>query len=249
MTGNPADKRDNANFETTQWSEVLLAGSPNLSGARDALEQLCQKYWFPVYAAIRRRGSNHTDAEDLTQAFFTDLLTSEKLSVADPTRGRFRTFLLTACKNFVSNAHRYQNAQRRGGSHKIVSLEWNMAAGSSRYDALDAEHWTPEQLFDRRWALELIDLAAERVRREYTLRNQGEWFEALYPFIAPIGDPPSHAAVAEQVESSVGAVKTAVHRLRKRFGAALQEEVAETVQDRQEVKDEIRVLLDALAGN
>ena len=235
-------------FETTQWSEILLAANPDQTGANAALDRLCRKYWFPVYASLRRRGHAHADAEDLTQAFFADVLGKDKLAVADQSRGRFRTFLLTACNNFVANVHRQKNAKRRGGGKQTFSLDVDMDQGLQRYEAIDDANWTPQQLFDRRWALELIDLATERLREEYVSRDKLQWFDELRPFIAPTGDPPSHAEVAERMETSVGAVKTAVHRIRKRFGTALQEEVAETVGTRDEVKDELRILLDALTG-
>ena len=244
MPGNPQPDR----FETTQWSEVLLAGNPNQSGAQEALDRLCRKYWFPVYAVLRKRGSSHADAEDLTQAFFAEVLTSNKIGVADQSRGRFRWFLLTACNNFAANVHRHQNALRRGGGKKHISINVDMESGMQRYQDLEANQFTPQQIFDRRWALELIDLATQRVRDEYADRDKADWFAALQPFIAPAGETPPHADVAESLGVSVGSVKTAVHRLRKRFGVALQEEVAETVHRRDDVKDELKILMDALSG-
>lgn len=235
-------------FATTHWSEVLLAGDPNQTGATEALGRLCEKYWFPVYASLRRRGNSHANSEDLTQAFFAEILSTEKLSAADQSRGRFRSFLLTACNNFVANVHRSNTTLRRGGDKRIVSLNVDMSECARRYDESFSEAWTPEQLFDRRWALELIDLATQRVRAEYENRDQSDWFDALQPFIAPTGDMPSHAEVAAVLNASVGSVKTAVHRIRKRFGVALQEEVAETVQFKSDVKSELNILLDALTG-
>lgn len=236
-------------FETTQWSEVLLAGNPDQSGAREALDRLCRKYWFPVYAVLRKRGSSHTDAEDLTQAFFAEVLSSNKIGVADQSRGRFRWFLLTACKNFVANVHHHQNAIKRGGDKNRVSIDVDMESGMQRYRELEArQQWTPEQIFDQRWALELIELATQRVRDDYQSQEKSDWFEAMHSFIAPAGDLPSHAEVAEELGVSVGSVKTAIHRLRKRFGVALQEEVAETVHHRKDVKDELKILMDALTG-
>ena len=240
MTSKPEPNR----FETTQWSEVLLAGDPNQPGAREPLDRLCRKYWFPVYAVLRQRGASHPDAEDLTQAFFADILGSNKLAVADQSRGRFRWFLMTSCKNFASNVHRHRNSLRRGGSQTHVSLDVDMESGMRRYDSLGSQQSTPEQIFDRRWALQLIQLATQRVRDG----GQAEWFDHLEPFIAPASDPPSHAEVAEQLEASVGAVKTAIHRLRKRFGVALQEETSETIDHRDDVKDELRILMEALSG-
>ena len=240
--------RQDSQFETTQWSEVLLAGNQGQAGAVDALNGLCCKYWFPVYAHLRRKGNSHADAEDLTQAFFTDLLRSDKLKVADQNRGRFRSFLLTTCNNFVCNVHRSNQSQRRGGGKVFFSMGLNMDEALRRYEASDSENWTPDQLFDRRWALELIDFARQRLCEDYRKRGQAEWFEALFPFIAPSGGQPSHSEVADRLGVSVGSVKTAVHRLRKRFGVALQEEVAETVEDRDSIKDELNILLDALSG-
>jgi len=220
-------KPESDRFETTQWTEVLLAGNPNQSGAKEALDRLCQKYWFPVYAVLRKRRSSHADAEDLTQAFFAEVLSNNKIAVADRSRGRFRWFLLTACNNFVANVHRNQNTLKRGGGKKHISINVDMESGLQRYEALEDQQWTAEQIFDRRWA---------------------DWFEALEPFIAPGGDLPPHIQIAEELGASVGTVKTAIHRLRKRFGVALQEEVAETVHHRKDVKDELKILMDALTG-
>ena len=242
------DDRQSDRFETTQWSEVLLAGNPDHTGAKEALDRLCRKYWFPVYAMLRKRGSTHADAEDLTQSFFAEVLSSNKIGFADQSRGRFRWFLLTACNNFVTNVHRSQNALRRGGGKKHVSIDVDMQSGTHRYEILEGKQWTPEQLFDQRWAFELIDLATQRVRDEYAERDQANWFAALEAFIAPSGNSPPHAEVAEKLNVSIGSVKTAVYRLRKRFGIALQEEVAETVYDRKDIKDELKILLDALTG-
>lgn len=241
-------KPQSDHFETTQWTEVLLAGNPNQSGAKEALDRLCRKYWFPVYAVLRKRGSSHADAEDLTQAFFAEVLSNNKISVADKSRGRFRWFLLTACNNFVANVHRHQNTLKRGGGEKHISINVDMESGQQRYAALEDKQWTAEQIFDRRWALELIDLATVRVRDEYVARGKANWFDALHPFIAPGGELPPHIEIAEELGVSVGAIKTAIHRLRKRFGAALQEEVAETVHHRKDVKDELKILMDALIG-
>jgi RNA polymerase sigma-70 factor (ECF subfamily) len=241
---NPQPER----FDTTQWSEVLLAGNPNQSGAKEALDRLCRKYWFPVYVMLRKRGSSHSDAEDLTQAFFADVLSSNKIGLADRSRGRFRWFLLTACNNFVTNTHRRQNSKSRGGGKEHHSIDVDMESGTRRYAEIESKQWTPEQLFDKRWALELIKLATNRVQNEYNNRGQAKWFAVLQPYIAPAGDSPPHSKVAEQLNVSVGSVKTAVYRLRKRFGIALQEEVAETVYDRDDIKDELNILLDALTG-
>ncbi len=241
-------KSQSDRFETTQWSEVLLAGNPNQLGAKEALDRLCRKYWFPVYAVLRKRGSTHTDAEDLTQAFFAEVLSDNKIAVADKARGRFRWFLLTACNNFVANVHRHQTALKRGGGQKHISINIDMESGLQRYKSLEDQQWTAEQIFDRRWALELIDHATNRVRDEYEARGKAAWFEALEPFIAPGTELPPHNQIAAGLNVSVGAVKTAIHRLRKRFGVALQEEVAETVHHRKEVKDELKILLDALTG-
>lgn len=225
-----------------------MAGDVDATGAHSSLCRLCEKYWYPVYAFLRRSGHDPNAAEDLTQAFFVDLIEGNKLAAADSERGRFRSFLLTACRNFASNVRRGQRTLKAGGGKKQLPLDVDVALGENRYQQRSVDSWSPEQLFDRQWALQLLDLAIDQIANDYAARNQTKQFDALKPFIAPAGDLPRHVVVAETLGISVGAVKTAVHRLRQRFAQTLQEQVSETLSDRDEIKDELKILLDALGG-
>lgn len=227
---------------------MLLAGNADATGAHSSLCRLCENYWYPVYAFLRRSGHDRVAAEDLTQAFFVDLIEGNKLAAADSERGRFRSFLLTACRNFTSNVQRGQRTLKAGGGQKPLPLNLDIALGENRYRQRSVDSWTPEQLFDRQWALELLDLAIDQIGNDYAARNQTKQFEALKPFIAPAGDLPKHVVVAQTLGISVGAVKTAVHRLRHRFAQTLQEQVSDTLNDREDIKDELKILLDALGG-
>ena len=244
--GEPSGSR----FQTTSWSEVLDAARDGTrsDSATDALANLCQRYWYPLYAYLRRKGHDATAAEDYVQGFFTELLSRESLRAADPARGRFRTFLLTACNNYVSNEQRRDRALRRGGGVARFSLE--PGEGERRYHGEPTDRWTAERLFDRRWALETIDRALEHLAQRYTESGRAERFEALKPLIAPAEWPPSHANIAARLGISEGAVKVAAHRLRQQFAAALRDEVAATLDLRDlhatDVDAELAELLAAL---
>ena len=237
-------------FQTTCWSDVRRAASLD-HDARSALERLCRQYWYPLYAYLRRSGHDPSTAQDHVQSFFADLLSRESLKAADPDRGRFRTFMLTACRNHVANRHRAESTQRRGGHLQQVSIE--SAAGEQRYDNEPVDQWTPEALFDRRWALAVIDAAMERLRQEYEAKGRSDRFAALQPLIAPSGIPPTHAEIARRLDCTPNSVKVAAHRLRMQFGEALREEVAMTVDATSETDDktvdqELQFLLAALQG-
>ncbi len=241
-------ERQNFGFQTTCWSDVLQATSLD-KDARTALERLCAQYWYPLYAYLRRSGHDADVAQDHVQSFFADLLSRESLKSADPDRGRFRTFLLTACRNHVANRHRAATTRRRGGQFHQISLE--SAAGEKRYDIEPVDQWTPERLYERRWALAVIESAMQRLRSEYEAKGRLERFEALKLLVAPSGTPPTQAAVAEQLSCSVNSVKVAAHRLRRQFAEALREEVAMTVDvsdanDESLVDEELKLLLAAL---
>ncbi len=239
-------------FQTTSWSEVRRATSLERD-AGAALERLCTRYWYPLYVYLRRSGHDAEAAQDHVQSFFADLLARDNLKSADPLRGRFRTFLLTACRNHVANRGRAESTKRRGGEFRRVSLA--SSDGELRYDLEPVDQWTPERLFERRWALAVIDAAMGRLREEYAAKGRLERFDALQPLIAPAGDPPPQAEIADQLGCSLNSVKVAAHRLRQQFGAALREEVALTVdpadaKDPEDlVSDELQILLAALRGD
>jgi len=246
--GSPSD------FQTTCWTQVNLAarrGADEDTAVRESLGALCQRYWYPLYAYLRRTGHDAVAAEDYVQAFFADVLARNSLTAADPDRGRFRSFLLAACKNFVANQLRHQRTLRRGGGQTIVSLD--TMNGEQRYVAEPVDDRSPEKLFDRRWALETIDAALQHLQQRYRDAGKEDRFLALRSLIAPAGTPPSHAEIADQLRINEGAVKVAAHRLRQQFAAALRDQVSATVDlhdpasdSRQSVDAELAELLAAL---
>lgn len=230
-------------FATTRWSLVAAARDPAAPDSRQALADLCRAYWYPVYAYVRRRGHGHHAAQDLTQAFFTRLLARNDLAAADQTRGRFRSFLLTACQHFLANEHDRDTAKKRGGGKAHVPLDFEGADG--RYSLEPADETTPERLFDRRWALELLDRAVTELRAEYEQSGRGKLFDALKDSLAG-GAEAGYAELAAGLGMTEGAVKVAVHRLRQRYKDRLRAVIADTVATPEEVDDEIRALFAAL---
>ena len=238
---------DQGRFATTQWTLVLAAGRTDGSGAAEALASLCRTYWYPVYAFVRRKGHDPDAAQDLTQAFFARLIEKHALGHADPNRGRFRSFLLTAVQNFLANEHARSQAQKRGGHVAVVPIE-PAADAESRFAAEPAHELTPEKLFDRRWALVHLDLCLDALRQDYARRDQSALFARLQPFLG--GDVPggSYAAVGAELAMSESAVKVAVHRMRQRYRELLRRQIQQTVTSPLEVDDEVRHLFAALAG-
>ena len=227
-------------FETTQWTLVVAAGDSRHPGSRDALEDLCRSYWYPLYAYLRRRGYPQEEAEDLVQGFFAQLLAKNYIKAADPERGRFRSFLLTSLKNYAANEWDRKKAKKRGGATTTLSLDFETAEGRYHVEPVDEE--TPEQLFDRGWAVAQLEQVLERMRAE---GDGGERFEILRGFLTGEGEDIRYKDVAEQLGMTEGAVKVAVHRLRQRFGKMLRDEVARTLNDPADVDDEIRHLFAA----
>jgi RNA polymerase sigma-70 factor (ECF subfamily) len=237
--------RGKAHFATTRWSLVLAAGAGGSSeGVRKALTTLCETYWYPLYAFLRSRGSSVEDAQDLTQAFFARLLEKHDLRQADPARGRFRSFLLTSLKNFAANEHDREIAKKRGGGVPIVSLEFESA--EDRFQMEPPTHDTPERIFDRRWALTLLDRVLSRLKAEMADGGRQAQFERLKTYLT--GDQPqlSYAQTAGELGMSEGAVKVAVHRLRRQFRDLLRDEIAQTVSSPEEIEDELRHLRSAV---
>jgi RNA polymerase sigma factor (sigma-70 family) len=234
-------------FATTHWSMVVRAGRGHTPGANRALATLCENYWFPLYAFVRRAGHAADEAQDLTQAFFAELLAKDVLAVADPQRGKFRSFLQAAVKHFLAKEHRRQGAQKRGGHQSVLSLDFQ--SGEERYRRLEpADNLTPERLYEKRWALALLDLVFVRLRAEFSAAGKLPLFECLKLFLAGRPSDISYLAVAEEVGMSEGAVKVAVHRLRRRYRDLLKEEIAQTVTGPDELDDELRDLWTALAS-
>jgi DNA-directed RNA polymerase specialized sigma24 family protein len=233
------------NFRTTQWELVVNASAEGTAEARIALEELYRLYCYPVYAFIRRRGYGRQDAQDLTQDFFVHLLAKGALGRAEPQRGRFRNFLLGALDHFLANAIERAGAAKRGGGCQWVLLDDDTAENS--YQLAAPEGMTPEKVFDARWAIALVEATFVRLRGELQSEGKGHQFEALQGFLQG-REEVSYQQVADALSLSLGAVKTAIHRLRGRYRALLHEEVARTVAVPEEVDEEHRYLRATLRG-
>jgi RNA polymerase sigma factor (sigma-70 family) len=230
-------------FPTTRWSVVVAAGDPHPKEARSALVSLCEHYWYPLYAYLRRRGYPSDQAQDLTQEFFVRVLEGRYLDRADPEKGRFRSFILTSLKFFVADEADRDRARKRGGG-MVVPLEFS--SGEERYQREPAHDETPERIFERRWALSLLDRVIEKLREEFVHHGRPEHFERLKIFLLGQSDAP-YAALAREMNTSEGALKVAIHRLRKRYRELFRQEIADTVADPAEVESELRFLAAALA--
>lgn len=236
----------NAQFGTTHWSLVLAARDEDSPNGAEALEQLCRRYWSPVYVFIRRRGHGPDDAQDLTQEFFARLIEKRYLDAADATKGRFRTFLLTVVSRFLVNQNERNRTAKRGGGAVHFSLDLELAEDGREVGPSASA--TPETVYERRWAETVVGTVLGRLRRELEEGGQGERFEALKPFLTAETATPSAAVIAAQLGLTEPAVYSAVHRLRRRFAELLRAEIAQTVRDPEEIEDELRYLIRALSG-
>jgi RNA polymerase sigma-70 factor (ECF subfamily) len=225
-------------FPATRWTLVVAAGDRHRKETRSALVVLCETYWYPLYVYLRRRGFPADQAQDLTQEFFIRLLEGRYLDRADPEKGRFRSFLLTSLKFFVADEADRQRAQKRGGG-AVVPLEFS--SGEDRYQREPAHNETPERIFERRWALSVLDQVVERLRKEFLHHGRPEHFERLKVFLLGQSDAP-YAALARELNTSEGAIKVAIHRLRKRYRDLFRQEIADTVANPSEVGPELRFL-------
>jgi RNA polymerase sigma factor (sigma-70 family) len=233
-------------FATTRWSQVIAAGQAPTPDSREALSRLCELYWYPLYVYVRRWGYDADQAQDLTQEFFARLLEKHYLRAADPARGRFRSFLLAALKHFLSNERDRAGAVKRGGRSTVISLEFENAEGRYSLEPPDGE--TPETVYERRWALTLLERTLGRLRQEFDSAGKHVLFARLEGFLTGEQDTLPYAELGPELGMTEGAVKVAVHRLRRRFGALLREEIGETVSEPSQVDDEIRDLFRALKG-
>ncbi len=233
-------------FATTHWSLVVAAkaGEASRTRARAALEELCRAYWYPLYAFVRHRGYSADDAQDVTQSFFARLLERGGFDSADPERGRFRSWLLGAVKHFLANEWHRARARKRGGG--VTFLELDALDPEARYALAPAVSVDPDAGFDREWARESVARATEKLRAEQEARGRGEVFVALEGYLT--GDAPVRGEVAARLGMTDGAVKTAVHRLRRRYRELLRAEIAATVTDPADVDLEMRHLVDVLRG-
>src|SRR6266568_7527295 len=233
-------------FHTTHWTAILVAQAGDGTAAREALADLCSAYWYPLYVFIRRQGSSHHEAEDLTQEFFRRFLERHALGSVQPGAGKFRSFLLVCMKNFLMNERERAQAQRRGGGHAPVQLEGGDA--DTRYSLEPADNRTPEAMFERRWAFTVLEQTMAALRREHSTAEKRDLFEALEGFLPGGQGSVSRAELAAKRGISAGAIDVAVHRLRQRFGALLREQVRRTVSSEAEVEAEIHYLISALGA-
>ena len=233
-------------FATTHWSVVLSAGRRDTTRASMALEKLCQTYWYPLYAYVRRRGYSPHDAQDLTQGFFVCLLERQSLATADPNKGRFRSFMLGAMNYYLATEWAKTQTQKRGGGREIFSLD--LAAAEQRLDLELADNSTPDRAFDKEWATALLDKVLSQLEEEFRQEGKIQWFDTLKQTLAGSRESQPYAALAGQLKMNEGAVKTAVHRLRKRYRQLLEAEIANTVTAPDEVKEEMAYLLTVVSG-
>lgn len=227
-------------FAATHWTIVLTAQRGADTPAQEALEKLCQTYWYPLYAYVRRQGRSPEDAQDLTQGFFAKLIANHYLGDVDRSKGKFRTFLLIALKRFLADEWGRQHAQKRGGFQTIVSIDQNLA--ESRLSAEPVHDLSPDLLFERQWALTVLEQARLLLRDEYVASGRAALFEQLDGCLTKHETTAPYAEIAERLNLTVPAVRMAVQRLRGRYRELLREEIGKTVATTEEIQEEIRHL-------
>jgi RNA polymerase sigma-70 factor (ECF subfamily) len=250
----PSDPADRPNsdaardFHTTRWSLVLAAGQQESADSREALATLCQIYWYPLYVFARRQVAHAEEAQDLTQEFFAQLLEKDYLRVADPERGKFRSFLLTAFKHFLAKERDRARALKRGGGSRLLPLDFQ--AGEQRYSREPAHKITPEKIFERRWALALLDRVLARLRTEFEHAEKQKIFDRLKICLTGEKHPGgSYQDLAAELQITEGAVKVAVYRLRRRYQELLRDEISQTVAGPADIEDELRHLFEAVRAS
>jgi len=232
-------------FTTTHWSVVLTAGRPGTARYQEALETLCRTYWLPLYVYLRRRGYDSHLAEEHVQAFFAHLLEKRGLRLADPKRGKFRSFLLATLRHFLADEHDRIRTQKRGGGKKLLSLDFEK--GESRYALEPAHQLSPEKLFEKSWALTVLERTMARLKAESASGNKQKLFHRLKVYLTGERGTAPYRDVAAEFGMSEEAVKVAVHRLRRRYRELLRDEIAQTVTTEDQIDEEIRNLFAALA--
>lgn len=230
-------------FLTTHWTVVRDAGDPDSPGYRAALATLCETYWYPLYAYLRRYGCDPHEAEDLTQGFFARMLDKDDFRLADPERGKFRSFLMVSLRNFVANERKHANRLKRGGAATPVPIDVKDAERHYAQEAVDG--LTPEKLFERSWALNVLERAMDRLQEEWVRSGKTAQFDALKRYLTPGKEATTYGEIAESLGMTEGAVKVAVHRLRRAYRAQLRAVIAETVATEEDVEEEIRDLFGA----
>jgi len=232
-------------FAATRWTIVMAAGRDDVHGAR-ALEQLCRTYWLPLYSYVRRQGFGPHDAQDLTQGFFARLLRMNSVAAVSPGKGKFRTFLLVSLNHFLSDERDHARAGKRGGGKVIISLDETEA--EQRYLQIPCADMAPEKVFDRRWALTVMELALQRLRKEYESSGRQPLFEALGAFLSSEAGAGAYDAIGIKLGMSPGSVAVAVHRLRQRYRECTRLELAQTLCSDADLDEELNYLFAALGG-
>jgi RNA polymerase sigma factor (sigma-70 family) len=227
-------------FTTTHWTVVREAGQAGSPGASEALELLCRNYWYPLYAFVRRGGSSQHDAQDLTQAFFARFLEHKYVGLADQSRGKFRTFMIRSLKHFLANEWNKERADKRGGRSSTISFD--EADAENRYLLERADHTSPDKLYDKRWAMSLLEAVLKRLRGEFSAAGKSQLFDGLKVSAWGEASDISYAELGQKIGMAEGAVKVAAHRLRQRYRELLRMEVARTVDSETEVDEELRYL-------
>lgn len=245
-SGQPSGEMGARVFATTHWSVVLAAGAGDSPPAHRALETLCTAYWFPIYVYVRRKGYGPDEAQDLTQEFFTQLIAKEHLRLADREKGRFRTFLLAMLDYFLAREWSRAHRQKRGGQFTFVSLD--QQTPEERYRLEPAVSDTPEKIYLRRWALTVLEQAMNALERECQENGKGVLFGEVKELLSSDRDAPTYAELGRRLNLGEGALRMAVLRLRRRYGELLRHEVAQTVGQPEEVDEEMRLLLELIAG-
>ena len=231
MTGPNKDAKDGGHkggrFLTTHWTVVRDAGDPDSPGYRAALATLCETYWYPLYAYLRRYGCDPHEAEDLTQGFLARMLEKDDFRLADPARGKFRSFLMASLRHFTANERKHSKRLKRGGGATLVPIDVREAERHYAQEA--ADDLTPEKLFERSWAIHVLELAMDRLQDEWKRNEKGAQFDALKAYLTPGKGPTTYREIAQSLDMTEGAVKVAVHRLRRAYRAQLRAVIAETV--------------------
>jgi RNA polymerase sigma-70 factor (ECF subfamily) len=239
------ERPSSARFPTTHWSRVVAAGDRSAPEAREALAELCRAYWYPLYAFVRRKGHAPEDAQDLVQGLFTQLLERDDLRDLEPARGQFRSFLMACCAHYLAKQHAHSRALKRGGGRAPISID--RLEAESRFGVEPSHVVSAERLFERRWALTLLDYVLDRLDAEMGRSGKPALYERLRPALLGQDEARSYREIATELGLTEGAVKMAAHRLRARYRELLRDEIARTVADPAEIDVEIGALLAALA--
>ncbi len=231
-------------FQTTRWSMVLSARDGDAKEAREALAALCATYWYPLYAFVRRKGHDNEAAEDLVQGFFTRLLEKGDLAAVEREKGKFRSFLMAACTHYLANQADHDRAKKRGSGQSPISIDWQAAEG--RYICEPSHTFTPERLFERQWALALLENVLKSLEAEMTRAGKGRQFEVLRPALLGGAERTPYVKIAAELGLTEEAARAAAHRLRRRYREIIREEVALTLDDSADLDEEIRSLFTSL---